>query len=247
MSPSSPTSSAPHSSQAGAALFDMDGVLVDSNPFHFAAWTQLSLRHQRQLSREELQYGLSGRKSEDILRYLFGEDLLPHQLEDLALEKEDLFRTLIRGQAQPIPGLPALLEELARLGWRSAVATSAPRANLELTLAELGLSDFFGAEVTAEDVQIGKPHPQVYQLAAQRLGMAAAACIVFEDAVAGIEAGRRAGMMTVGLASNRPAAELEAAGADLVVADFTHLTPALLSEHLGRRIERGGASLRQGD
>jgi HAD superfamily hydrolase (TIGR01509 family) len=225
----------------------MDGVLVDSNPFHFEAWTQLSHRHQRQLSREELQYGLSGRKSEDILRYLFGEDLLPHQLDDLALEKEDLFRTLIRGQAQPIPGLPAMLEELARLGWRSAVATSAPRANLELTLDELGLGDFFGAEVTAEDVQIGKPHPQVYQLAAQRLGMPPAACIVFEDAVAGIEAGRRAGMMTVGLATTRPAAELEAAGADLVVADFTHLTPALLSEHLGRRMERSGASLRPGE
>ena len=235
------------STGAGAALFDMDGVLVDSNPFHFEAWTQLSRRHQRQLSPEELQYGLSGRKSEDILRYLFGEDLQPHQIEALAAEKEHLFRELIRGRVQPIAGLPGLLRELAQLGWRCAVATSAPRLNLELTLEELGLGSFFGAEVTAEDVRIGKPHPQVYQLAAQRLGMPAAACIVFEDAVAGIEAGRRAGMMTVGLATTRPAAELEAAHADLVVSDFTRLTPALLSGHLRRRTDPIGASLRPGE
>ena len=225
----------------------MDGVLVDSNPFHFEAWTQLSHRHQRQHSPKELQYGLSGRKSEDILCYLFGKDLQPHEIDALAAEKEHLFRELIRGRAQPIAGLPGLLRQLAQLGWRCAVATSAPRLNLELTLEELGLRSFFGAEVTAEDVQIGKPDPQVYQLAAQRLGMPPEACIVFEDAIAGIEAGRRAGMMTVGLATTRPAAELEAAEADLVVADFTQLTPALLGEHLRRRGGFNGTALGRRD
>lgn len=239
--------SASRSTTPGAALFDMDGVLVDSNPFHFQAWTQLAHRHQRQLSPEELQYGLSGRKSEDILRYLFGAELLPHQLDALAAEKEHLFRELIRGQAQPITGLTTLLYELSRLGWRCAVATSAPRPNLELTLDELGLRSFFGAEVTAEDVHTGKPHPQVYQLAAQRLDMPPEACIVFEDAVAGIEAGRRAGMTTIGLATTRPEAELEAAGADLVVADFTQLTPALLSAQLCRKAGRSAAIVPQED
>ncbi len=242
-----PCSSLQPAISAGAALFDMDGVLVDSNPFHFEAWTQLSRRHQRHLSPKELQYGLSGRKSEDILRYLFGEDLQPQQIDALAAEKEHLFRELIRGRAQPIAGLSGLLRQLAQLNWRCAVATSAPRLNLELTLEELGLRSFFGAEVTAEDVQIGKPDPQVYQLAAQRLGMPPEACIVFEDATAGIEAGRRAGMMTVGLATTRPAAELEAAEADLVVADFTQLTPALLGEHLRRRGGFNGTALGRRD
>lgn len=231
----------------GAALFDMDGVLVDSNPFHLDAWTQLSRRHQRQLSPEDLQYGLSGRKSEDILRYLFGDDLLPEQLDALAAEKEHLFRELIRGRAQPIAGLTRLLYELVQLGWRCAVATSAPRLNLELTLDELGLRSLFGAEVTAEDVHIGKPHPQVYQLAAQRLDMPPSACIVFEDAVAGIEAGHRAGMTTVGLATTRPATELLAAGADLVVADFTELTPARLGEVLRHKAGRASAPVDEGD
>lgn len=223
------------SNVAGAALFDMDGVLVDSNPFHLQAWMQLSRRHGRQHSAEELQYGLSGRKSEDILLHLFGEDTPPDQLISLAAEKEQLFRDLIRGQVQPIAGLPALLRSLAGRGWRCAVATSAPRPNLELTLHELRLRSFFGAEVTAEDVHRGKPDPQVYQLAAQRLGVQPEFCIVFEDAVAGIEAGRRAGMTTVGLATTRLGAELTAAGADMVVPDFTQLTPEVLQELLHDR------------
>jgi beta-phosphoglucomutase-like phosphatase (HAD superfamily) len=127
------------------------------------------------------------------------------------------------------------------------VATSAPRLNLELTLDELGLRSFFGAEVTAEDVHTGKPHPQVYQLAAQRLDRPPSACIVFEDAVAGIEAGRRAGMTTVGLATTRPAAELMAAGANLVVTDFTELTPARLSEELRRKAGHASATVEEGD
>lgn len=235
-------SSSPSILPPGAALFDMDGVLVDSNPFHFQAWTQLSRRHHRQLTPQELQYGLSGRKSEDILHSLFGEDVPPHQLDALAVEKEELFRDLIRGQAQPIAGLQPLLAELRQLGWSCAVATSAPRPNLELTLDELGLRSFFGAEVTAEDVHIGKPHPQVYQLAAQRLDVPPDLCIVFEDAVAGIEAGRRAGMATIGLATTRPAAELEEAGADLVVPDFTHLTAAILQAQLRRKAHASGTA-----
>lgn len=215
-----------------AALFDMDGVLVDSNPFHFQAWARLSRAHHRQHTDEELRYGLSGRKSEDILRYLFGEETTAEQLHRLAGEKEELFREMIHSRVSPITGLPLLLQQLAAAGWRCAVATSAPRANLELILGELRLSSFFGAEVTSEDVRLGKPHPQVYQLAAERLRMPPERCLVFEDAVAGIQAGRRAGMICVGLSTSCPAAELAAAGADLVVPDFVELTPGRLLQLL---------------
>ncbi|MHB8734342.1 MAG: HAD family hydrolase [Terriglobales bacterium] len=203
-----------------AVLFDMDGVLVNSNPFHLQAWRALTRREGLQLSDAELEYGLGGRISVDILRHFLG-PLPAARLQSLAAEKELLFRDAIRGRVRPFPGLHGFLQQLRNHGLRLAVATSAPRANLELMLQELHLEHFFDGHVSAEDVSRGKPDPEVYLLAAAKLGCAAATCAVVEDAVAGIQAGCAAGMRCVGVTSTQPAHVLTAAGAKHTISDFT--------------------------
>ena len=211
----------------------MDGVLVASNPYHLQAWRALTRREGLQLSDRELEYGLGGRISADILLHFLG-PLSTARLAALTADKEQLFRDAIRGRAQPLPGLHAFLEQLRAHNLRRAVATSAPRPNLEQLLGELRLDGAFDHHVSAEDVTRGKPDPEVYLRAAQALQCAPAACVVFEDAVAGIQAGRAAGMRCVGVTSTQPDQVLAAAGAALTIPDFT--APGLL----GWLLQEGG-------
>src|SRR5205807_10075098 len=114
---------------------------------------------------------------------------------DLGGRKETKYRTAARSAGVALlPGAAELLRGLRDLAWPQAIASSAPRANLEMILDLTGTREFFAAVVSAEDTQRGKPDPQVFQLAAQRLGVPAARCVVFEDAVAGVQAARAAGM-----------------------------------------------------
>jgi beta-phosphoglucomutase family hydrolase len=199
-----------------AALWDMDGVLVDTAPFHFQAWRALFASRGKDLSRDEFRRTF-GLRNDDILRTVLGE-MPPERLRELADRKEELFRAAIKGKIAPLPGAVDLVRRLHVEDVRQAVVSSAPRRNVETILDGLALADAFEALVTEEDVQRGKPDPQGYLLAAERLGMAPAACVVVEDAPAGVEAAKRAGMRCIGLAAERGPEEL--AAADLVVASL---------------------------
>jgi beta-phosphoglucomutase len=119
--------------------------------------------------------------------------------------KETRYRTLVRELGiELLPGVRGWLERLQAAGWRQAVASSAPRANVETLIEILGIGAFFGALVAAEDVQRGKPDPQVFLTAAERLAVPPARCVVLEDAPAGIEAAHRAGMRAIGIRSSHP-------------------------------------------
>jgi HAD superfamily hydrolase (TIGR01509 family) len=189
--------------EAGArpagAVFDLDGTLTDNMAFHQRAFDAFLARHGLPPLTHELRQRLDGKRNRDIFPILFGRALDDAAQIAYAGEKEALYRELSSGRLAPLPGLSELLAALARHGVPSAVATSAPRENVDHTLRELGLERAFAAVARADDVAHGKPHPDVFLLAAKRLGVAPERCVAFEDAPVGIEAARRAGMTCVAL------------------------------------------------
>ena len=198
-------------------LWDLDGVLVDSRRHHFAAFRQLLREHGRELSEEEFA-PLFGLRNDAILARLFGE-LTPEREGSLAMRKESIFRALIAGRVEALPGAVELVGRIAGAGIVQAIVSSTPRANINLILRSLGLAHHFAAIVADEDVTEGKPDPQGFLLAAERLGVAPEGCVVIEDAPEGIEAGNAAGMRTIGVTTTRTPEQLAHA---TLVADGPH-------------------------
>jgi len=206
-----------------AVIFDMDGVLIDSGAHHRAAWAslleELAVRPPREFWRLTI-----GRPAEEAVVLLVGGDLSHAEARRLARRKRDHYARHARRGAQPVPGVRAFARRLARLGIARAVGTSASRGDVERLIETIGLGDVFDAVVTAEDVRWGKPHPEVYLKAAEAVGVAAERCLVFEDAVVGVQAARSAGMRVIGVTTAYTDAELIAAGAERAIADFEGLS-----------------------
>jgi len=190
-----------------AALFDMDGTLVDNLSYHIASWEAFSQRHHLPFSLDFFYQHLNGRNSRDTLRLLFGRELSDKEVQHFTEEKEEIYRAAYRPHLQPLKGAVKLLTELQKKGVKLAVATSAPLSNVEFTLDGAGLSHFFEVVVYGGMVRRGKPDPEIYQLTAEKLGVEPRDCLVFEDALLGIESARRAGMAVVGLTTSHPAEE----------------------------------------
>ena len=207
-----------------AAVFDMDGVLVNNAPFHREAWRRLAREEGFALTDPEFWRQAIGRPVEEAVPRILGRPVPPAEAARLAQRKTALYHELADGQAPPVPGVVAFVRALAARGVPRALATSAVADSAARILAGIGLDAVFPVQVTAGQVQRGKPDPEVYLTAAARLGVAPAACVVFEDAVVGVEAARRAGMAVVGLTTAHAAAELRTAGATWTAPDFTGLT-----------------------
>lgn len=208
-----------------AALFDMDGVLADNTDFHVNAWLQFAHKHNRPLTKEQYVQNINGHVSADAMAYVFDRPISGGELIVLTEEKEAIYRELYRPHLQPTPGLVPFLSALKEQQVRLAVGTSAPESNVRFTLDGLPLRPYFDAIVDASMIHRGKPDPEIYLTAAKRVGIEPADCVVFEDAFAGIEAGLRAGMKVVALATTHTHEELADKGASLIVDDFTQLTP----------------------
>ena len=208
-----------------AALFDMDGVLIDNTDFHINAWLQFAQHHGRSLTKEQYVENINGRVSADAMTYVFQRPISPGELIVLTEEKEAIYRELYRPHLQPAPGLLDFLTALKAQQVKLAVGTSAPESNVLFTLDGLPLRPFFDAVVDASMIRRGKPDPEIYRTAAERVSILPAQCVVFEDAFAGIEAGLRAGMSVVALATTHTRDELADTGASLIVDDFVGLTP----------------------
>jgi len=210
----------------GAAIWDVDGTLVDTAEMHFAAWTDLAAEIGRPFSRADFA-ATFGRRNPEIIRALFDAKASDANLADLGQRKEVKYREAARrAGVKLLPGAGDLLRGLRDLGWAHAIASSAPRANLEMILDLTGTREFFASVVSAEDTQRGKPDPQVFQLAAERLAMPSERCVVFEDAVAGVQAARAARMKCVAVrfVGHHPAEKLTAAGASRVVESLADVT-----------------------
>ena len=201
------------------AIWDVDGTLVDTAELHFAAWEAVCGERGRPFTRADFA-ATFGRRNPEILAALFGDGLTGPEAEAFADRKEALYREAARrGGVRPLPGVVPLLEGLRRAGVRQAIGSSAPRANLDLILDVMGVAPYFEAVVGAEETQRGKPDPQVFLVAAQRLGIPPSRCVVLEDAVAGVEAARAGGMKSIAVrfVGHHPEEALRRAGADLVV------------------------------
>ena len=215
-----------------AAIFDLDGTLVDTYDAHMKSWQDMagSIGHELTESQFSKQFG---RTNDPIIRELFEWAGRPvptaDEISHYADRKEADFRSMVQEHFPEMPGATTLMESLHDEGWRLAAGTSAPMANAQLFREKLGCGRLFETIVTGDDVTHGKPDPEVFLLAASRLGVPASACVVIEDAAAGVEAARRAGMASVGFCSKgRTSAEL--ADADLVVSSLDGLSPIVLRE-----------------
>ena len=211
-----------------ACIFDMDGVLVDTGATHRAAWEallgELGVPAQPDAWRLTI-----GRPAEEAVPLLLGRRVAEHEAWWLARRKRDLYLELSERGTPAIAGARAFVGQLARSEVPRAVGTSASRHDVWRLLNGVGLRQHFSVVVTSEDVTWGKPDPEVWVLAARRLRARPESCVVFEDSLVGIEAARRAGMRAIGLSTSYPDAELIAAGADRVIADFEGLSWATLA------------------
>jgi beta-phosphoglucomutase len=206
-----------------AVVFDMDGVLVDSGAHHREAWVRM-LAELGVAPPDGFWRRTIGRPSVEAVPLLLGEPVSPTEARRLARRKQEHYLTLAASGAPAVAGVSAFVELLGCLGIALAVATSARRTDAVTLLGPLGLVGRFATIVTFEDVARGKPDPEVYLLAAQRLGVAVQACLVFEDAIVGVQAAVRAGMRAVGVATAYEPADLLAAGAERVITTFEGLT-----------------------
>lgn len=208
-----------------AVIFDLDGVLIDSYRAHFASWRalygELGIDY-----REEAFAADFGRTSRDILRRTLGDELSEEQIRELDGRKEALFRGILRESFPAMDGAVELIDALCADGFLLAVGSSGPPENIGLALEKLGRAEKFAAVVTGLDVTRGKPDPQVFQLAAERLGLPADSCAVVEDAVHGIEAANRARMASIALTGTTTRDQL--GHADLIVDSLRELTPEII-------------------
>ena len=185
-----------------AVLWDMDGTLIDSEEFHWISWRDTMANEGIPITREQFLASFGQRDDSIIPRWL-GVASTPERVEKISSAKEELYRDLIRRHGmKPLPGVRTWLHRLHEAGWLQAIASAAPRPNIDVVLEALSATHLFQSIVSADDVHHGKPDPEVYLIAASRLGAPPARSIVVEDAAAGVEGARRAGMRSIGISRN---------------------------------------------
>jgi len=210
-----------------AVIWDLDGTLIDSSQLHWEAWREVTAVENITLTYEQYVADF-GKRNDEILRGRLGADLSDEFVARVSLAKEEVYRGLIRTKGlELLPGARHWLERFKAEGWLQALATSAPRGNIDAVFAALGIGEYFDAAISSEEVRAGKPEPDVFLAAASKLGVAPRDCVVIEDAPAGIEAARRAGMKSVGVLTTHRVlkADLVAPGLDQLPNDFLGEAP----------------------
>ncbi len=210
-----------------AVIWDMDGVLADTAPHHLLAWRETFVKRGINFTEADFMRGF-GVRNDAIIKNVLGEAIAEEEIETIAREKEATFRRIIGKDVKPLPGALELVKELHNQGIRMAIASSTVMENIRLIIGSLAIEKCFQAIITGHDVTEGKPSPQVFLLAAQRLGAKPENCIVVEDAVAGVKAAKSAGMHCVAITSTHPREKL--AEADLIVASLEKVTVKDLEE-----------------
>jgi beta-phosphoglucomutase len=198
-----------------ALIFDLDGVIVDSNPLHREAWATFNRRYGLETTEAMLQ-GMYGRRNDQIVRDFFGDGLPPEEVAARGAAKEELYREMVGSRIEQIlvPGLRSFLDFYH--GAPIAVASNAEPENVNFLLDRAGLRPYFRVVVDGHQALHPKPHPEIYQRAAALLDIAPANCIVFEDSHTGIAAARAAGMRVIGIRTT----EVNLPGTDITADNF---------------------------
>ncbi len=206
----------------------MDGTLVDSADYHWLAWRDTMAKEGFRITHEQF-LATFGQRNDSILWQWLGERATPGLIQRVGDAKEKLYRQQVRQHGiESLPGTSDWVRQLHAQGWRQAIASAAPRANVETILEVLRCKDCFEAIVSAEDVHCGKPDPEVFLVAASKLGVRPARCVVVEDAPHGVEAAHAAGMKSIGVGPKDRRLK-----ADLVVQSLDRLAPNAFDSLLG--------------
>ncbi len=214
-----------------AVIFDMDGVIADTNPFHSLAWKTFAEKYNFKITEDDLKNHVYGRTNKSIFDYLFDENLSDDALIRMSDEKELLFRMLYKNKVQALPGLINLLKGLKANSFKAGLATSAPRENVDFILDELEIRNYFDGIVDSTSISKGKPDPEIYLKCANSLNTLPVNCLVFEDSLPGVEAANAAGMKVIGVTTTHNREELK--NTTMVIDDFTGLDVKILLEMPG--------------
>lgn len=201
-------------------IFDMDGVVVHSNPAHKKNIQSFFKKYDLEVTEEQLREQIYGRQSREWIPDIFGAS--EEETEQLIQEKGRKFREQFDPRAAAIPGVLNFLDELKDRGIPTVLATSATKENVEFNLSELSIESQFEAVLNADDVDQGKPDPEVYLKASEAIGYKPQKCIVIEDSISGVEAGKQAGSKVIGVTSTHAPEEME--DCDLIIGDFRGLS-----------------------
>lgn len=193
-----------------AVIWDLDGTIVDSAEAHKAAWQQLGKETNTEFT-DSYFWQTFGMRNPEVIRDLWGEALTEQEVSDIANRKEMLFRTMAREHISALPGAKERLQEFQRNCFKQAIASSGPIENITLMCRILEISDYFDTIVSGMHVQRGKPAPDIFLFAAQKLGILPERSVVIEDALAGVEAAKSAGMSCVAVSWDRNPEELRKA------------------------------------
>ncbi|KEQ30597.1 HAD family hydrolase [Pedobacter antarcticus] len=194
--------------QNSAVIFDMDGVICHTNPYHSLAFREFFLKRELQPTDEDFAQHMFGKSNSYILSHFLQRPVTGQELLELEDEKESLFRKIYEPHIDPIAGIVSFMDDLAAHNFKLGVATSAPYANLELILSKVEIRAKMGSILSSEDVKKHKPDPEVYLLSAKNLNVDPENCIVFEDSFSGVSAALNAGMKVVGVLTSHTREEL---------------------------------------
>jgi len=200
--------------ESKAVIWDMDGVIAYTAPYHLKAWQGVFQKRGVDFTEEDFRRHF-GQRNDTIVKSVLGEGLSKEEVDAVADEKEKSFRHTIGQDINPLPGVIELMTSLIRQGFKMALASSAPRENIKLVTQTLGINNYFQSVIAGRDVTEGKPSPQIFLLAAQKLAVKPENCIVIEDSVAGVRAAKRAGMHCLAVTNTHPRHSLSEA--DFVV------------------------------
>jgi beta-phosphoglucomutase family hydrolase len=210
-----------------AVLWDMDGVIADTADYHYRAWQDVFGERGVEFSREDFMRHF-GQRHDTIIKFALGNKLTPEELEEITEKKQSTYRRLVAANIKPLPGAIDLLKSLKKHGIKSAIASSAVPKNIDVIIKGLGIESYFQAIAWGTEVKEGKPSPEIFLRAAQKLGVQAAGCLVIEDAIAGVAAARRAGMKCIAVTNSHPKDSLK--DADLVVNSLEKVSVADLEK-----------------
>lgn len=204
---------------AKAAIFDLDGTLIDNNAYHLKTWRVYLEKIGIDISEDAYRKNINGRTNKDALEYIYNKKMTDEEAMVYALEKEALYREIYKVDIKPVNGLIELLEVLYSRNIPMAIATSGIQVNIDFMFEHIPIKKYFKEVVNSSHISKGKPDPEIYVKTASLLNIPAKNCLVFEDAVVGVNAAHAAGMKVIAITTTQSAEELK--NAEMIIKDFT--------------------------